>query len=464
MTCVIERRQFLASPIALAGGLAASRPNVLVVLADDLGWRDTGFQGGDIPTPNIDRIAHEGVRFTRFYCTPLCTPTRASLMTGRSPMRYGLVYSVVRPWSHYGLPADEHVMAQTFQAAGYQTAIIGKWHLGHAHKSHLPNRRGFDHFYGHLNAEIDYYTHTEYGGLDWQRNGAGVREEGYTTDLLANEAVRWLGNRDRGRPFFLYLAFNAVHAPLQAPAQLVEKYAGIPNKSRRLYAAMLDSMDSAIGKVLSLLDRDQISRDTLVLFLSDNGGAPGSGAVNLPLRAGKLTVYEGGIRVAAAMRWPGHIPVRGEVGQVMAALDVFPTLAAASGLTPGNSKPLDGRNMWAAISKGDRFERENLFFAAKRNETDERYFAVRSGPWKLVQQLSADGPRVDQLFQLDEDPYEKEDLAARNRDLVMKLGAELDAWRTLHPKCDIQSSMAPHPGWAPPADYAQVAVDYEVRR
>ncbi|MBI4876955.1 MAG: sulfatase-like hydrolase/transferase [Acidobacteria bacterium] len=174
----MNRREFLAA--GAAGSSALARPHVVLILADDLGWRDVGYQGSEMQTPHIDGLAAQGVRFTNLYAYPLCTPTRAGLMTGRSPARYGLIYSVVRPWSPYGLPLDEHAMPETFQALGYQTAMAGKWHLGHAHRRMLPNARGFDHFYGFLYADIDYYQHTHLSGLDWQRNGTGVREQGPT--------------------------------------------------------------------------------------------------------------------------------------------------------------------------------------------------------------------------------------------------------------------------------------------
>lgn len=457
----LSRRGFLATGLAV---LQQRPPNVLLILADDLGSSDPGFAGGDIPTPNIDRIAREGLRLTNFYCTPLCTPTRASLMTGRNPVRYGLIYSVIRPWSTYGLPQDEHTIAESFHSAGYQTAIVGKWHLGHTNRRFLPNARGFDHFYGHVNAEIDYFTHTKLDGLDWQRNGKGVREEGYATDLLAAEAVRWLEARDRSRPFFLYLPFNAVHAPMQAPEPLLAKYISIGNRNRRAYAAMLDAMDTAIGRVLGTLDRDGSLENTIVVFLSDNGGAPGQGARNGPLRAGKLTVYEGGVRACAAIRYPARLSRGVAMSQRMSVLDLFPTLCAAAGIKPGNQKPLDGRNMWPALTSGETIEPKPLFWAAKRNETQDRQHALLSGDWKLVESIFDDRTVTLELYHLRQDPSEKNNVAAQHADVVAKLRGELGEWKQLHPRTDIDSSMNPHPGWVPPSDYAQLAAEYEPLR
>lgn len=454
-----SRRQMLAAPLA-AMQPDAGRPNVLLILADDLGSSDTGFAGGDIPTPNIDRIAQQGVRLTNFYATPLCTPTRAGLLTGRNPVRYGLIYSVIRPWSAYGLPSDEHTMAESFHAAGYQTAITGKWHLGHTNRRYLPNARGFDHFYGHVNAEIDYFKHTKLDGLDWQRNGRGVREEGYTTDLLAAEAVRWLERRDRTRPFFLYMPFNAVHTPLQAPEPLLAKYVHIGNRNRRIYAAMLDAMDTAIGRVLHTIEKDGALSNTIVVFLSDNGGALGQGARNGAWRAGKLTVYEGGVRAVAAIRWPARLSRGVAAEQRMSVLDLFPTLCAAAGVKPGNTKPLDGTNMWPALTGGPSPEARPLFWACKRNETLDRQHALLSGDWKLVELVGADESKgALQLFHLGEDPSEKIDVAAQHPDVAGRMRQEMEEWKRLHPRVDIDSSMNPHPGWSAPSDYALMAVD-----
>ena len=244
----MDRRAFLSLPLVAPAAAAPRHPNVIVILADDLGSADLGCYGSEIETPNLDRLAGQGVRFTHFHSFPLCSPTRAALMTGRSPMRCGVAYHVIRPWLSYGLPLEEHILPQTFKAAGYQTAITGKWHLGHSQVKYLPHSRGFDHAYGHVNGAIDYYTHIRDGGLDWHRNGKSVREEGYSTDLLAAEACRWIRSRDRSRPFFLYVPFNAPHSPLQAPKPLIEKYAGIKDERRRVFAAMVDAMDSAAGR------------------------------------------------------------------------------------------------------------------------------------------------------------------------------------------------------------------------
>ncbi len=457
----LSRRQFVASGLAGAGGVTlaapAGQPNVVIFLADDLGWGNVGYHGSEGQTPHIDRLAREGVRFEQFYSYPVCSPTRAGLLTGRSPMRYGIVYSVVRPWANYGLPLDEHILPQTFKAAGYQTAITGKWHLGHAHVKQLPHLRGFDHFYGHVNGAIDYYTHEREGGIDWQRNGESVREEGYSTDLLAAEANRFIEGRDRNRPLFLYVPFNAPHGPLQAPpGGLIKKYSKISNERRRTYLAMVEAMDAALGRVLATLEKQGMAENTLVLFLSDNGGPLGQGASNLALRAGKGTTFEGGIRVPALMHWPAGLKGGRNLNQVMTVLDVLPTLAAAAGLRPGNVKPLDGRNMWPAITTGQISPREDLFFAVGPDET--LHLGVRRGEWKLVREISkSERNEKNYLFNIADDPNESADLSAKRPDLVKELVAAVQKWQALHPQ-NPECSSFPHPGWVAPKDWREAAV------
>ncbi|MEI7959221.1 MAG: sulfatase-like hydrolase/transferase, partial [Verrucomicrobiota bacterium] len=354
---------------------------------------------------------------------------------------------------------DEHMLPETLKTMGYQTAMVGKWHLGHAHRRMFPNARGFDHFYGCVNAEIDYFEHTKQGGLDWQRNGKGVRESGYATDLLAAEAVKVIRERKKSQPLFLYAAFTAVHAPLQAPPELLAKYANIQSKPKQAMAAMVDSLDQAVGRILEIIDREGMARDTLLLFLSDNGGAAAS--VNLPYRAGKLTVFEGGIRVPCLMRWPGKIRPGSSVDQIMSVLDLLPTLAKAAGGKPGSLKSLDGLDLLDQVTGAPPVRRKPLFWACKRNETPDYQYAVRVDDWKLVLQVFAGKPSPpDLLFGLAHDPFEKTDLAAQNPERVVSLGAELDLWKSFHPAAEIQSSMTPHPGWIPPKDYAQ-APDYD---
>ena len=262
--------------VALCGAAPASaaetKPNILHIVADDLGWKDVGFHGSDIKTPNIDKLAATGVRLEQLYTQPFCTPTRAAIMTGRYPFRYGLQTAVI-PSSHlYGLATDEWLMPQALKEAGYTTAIIGKWHLGHADKKYWPRQRGFDYQYGPLIGEIDYYTHEQHGVMDWFRNNEPLKEEGYSTTLIGNEAVKYISAHDTSRPLYMYLTFNAPHTPYQSPAEYQEPYKNIADPSRRAYAGQVAALDEQIGRVLEALAKKGMRENTLILFHSDNGG------------------------------------------------------------------------------------------------------------------------------------------------------------------------------------------------
>ena len=457
----MNRRSFLTTSIGAAcasvrrAPAATGKPNILIFLADDLGWHDVGFHGSEIRTPNVDRLASQGVRFERAYSFPVCSPTRSGLMTGRSPMRLGVAYTVIRPWSSYGVPVRERFMPQAFHDAGYQTAITGKWHLGHAYKKFLPRSRGFDHAYGHVNGAIDYFTHERDGGLDWNRDGKSVREEGYSTFLLGAEAMRWIKQRDRNRPFFLYMPFNSPHAPLQAPPEYIDKYANIADIKRRRYAAMTDAMDVTIGKVLATLDEEGVADNTLVMFFSDNGGPVQSGATNTPLRAGKGTTFEGGTRVPAVMRWPGHLKAGATSNQVMSMMDYFPTLAGAAGVSPGNTLPLDGKNLWPAVSTGKTEPRDDIFFVVETAGV-ERY-AVHQREWKLVREVPRNGAPRNYLFRIEEDPTESHDVAEQNPKLVADLVRRIDEWRKLHPADGVRETNGPPANWQSPKQWVEAA-------
>jgi len=453
------RRDFLRTSLAMSFAASAaaadSKPNVVIILADDLGWADVGFHGSDIQTPNIDALSRDGTQLNRFYSFPVCSPTRSALMTGRSPMRLGLGYTVIRPWSKYGLPLAEHTIAQSFQSAGYQTAMAGKWHLGHSRKSFFPMARGFDHQYGHFNGAIDYYTHDREGGLDWNRDGKSLVEEGYSTDLIAAEASNRIRQRDKAKPLFLYVPFNAPHSPLQAPKNLIDKYARRTDEKRRNYAAMVDRMDTGVGTILATLEAEGMTENTLVVFFSDNGGPTLGGATNTPLRGQKASTFEGGIRVPAVVRWPGVVKAGAVSNQVGGAFDLFPTLAAAAGITPRNKLPFDGRNLWPVIVGKQRpFERENLFFSIENDQTLS--YAVHSGSWKLVT-VESGGPKKQLLFRIEEDPNETTDLAAKHPEIVKKLQAAVDEWVKTQPADAERTSSSARGGWKAPAKWAEAA-------
>ena len=310
---------------------ASDKPNIIVMVADDLGWADVGFHGNQIiDTPNHDLIASEGTKIKRFYTTPICSPTRAALMTGRDPIRLGVAYSTIMPWHNNGIHPEETFLPELFASAGYQTAMVGKWHLGHAQQTYHPNARGFEHFYGHLHTEVGFFPpFASLGGKDFQLNGVSIDDQGYESYLLADEVSRYIRERDAEKPFFIYMPFIAPHTPLDAPEDLKAKYADMEDdrgksrskmadntrfmakvtrreSARPMYAAVVDGMDQSIGRVLDTLDAEGLTDNTIVLFFSDNGGAVYAigGADNAPLRGGKGDTFEGGIRVVATMRWP----------------------------------------------------------------------------------------------------------------------------------------------------------------
>lgn len=418
----------LLATIGSALAADAQKPNIVFIVADDLGWKDVGYHGSDIKTPNLDKLATGGTVLNQFYAQPMCTPTRAALLTGRYPLRYGLQTGVIPASGTYGLAKDEWLLPQALKAAGYSTALVGKWHLGHADKSMWPRQRGFDHQYGPLIGEIDYFTHEAGGKTDWYRNNEVVKEKGYSTTLLGDDAVKLIEKHDPAKPLFLYLAFNAAHTPYQAPEEYLAKYKNIEDPSRRAYAGSITAMDDQIGRVVEALDRAKMRENTLIVFMSDNGGTRNplfTGAIadvskskipcdNGPYREGKGSVYEGGTRVVSFVNWPGHIPAGVTVDGMIHTVDWFPTLTGLAGASTTESKPLDGVDVWETISAGKPSPRTEVVYNI------EPYRAgVRQGDWKLVWKTTI--PQQVELFNLADDPSEKTNLAAQYPDKVAAL-------------------------------------------
>lgn len=398
----------LIAAAAFAGD-PAPRPHMVILLADDLGWNDVGYHGGSIPTPHIDRLAGSGVRLEQFYVQPVCSPTRAALLTGRYPIRYGLQVGVVKPWADYGLPLEERTLAQGLQQAGYFTAITGKWHLGLLAPQYLPTRRGFDHQYGHYCGAIDYFTHKRGEGLDWHRNDQALVEEGYSTELIRNEAVRLIEEHDPQRPLFLYVPFNAVHTPLQAPEPYLKRFRELESRKRRRYAAMLACMDDAIGAILAALDTQGMRQKTLVFFCSDNGGARAA-SDNTPLRGRKGTLYEGGVRVPALLSWPGEL-APAAVDAPLHIVDLYPTLLRLAGAKSKQPLPLDGVDVWDALRGKGPWPRKEIL-----HNLEPKRAALRVGDYKLVRT----GEKIE-LFNLAEDPHEATNLAEQEPKKVKQL-------------------------------------------
>ncbi|MDG2052136.1 MAG: arylsulfatase [Myxococcota bacterium] len=454
MTC-------LALGVLAAHGAQGSPPSIVVIVADDLGWNDVGYHGSEIRTPNIDRLADRGVELDRFYVQPICSPTRASLMTGKASARLG-IYRPLSKLDPGGLPLEDRILPQVLADAGYQSLMVGKWHLGHRQRSYFPQSRGFEHFYGNLTGGIGYWDHNHGGALDWQRNGMTVRETGYTTRLIADEAVHLLETRDPERPTFLFAAFNAPHLPNEAPGSTVEGYPRSMRANRRLHAAMVSELDTAVGRILSTLAEQGMRDNTLIWFLSDNGGLSASVAPaalvrlmetlvgvlgqplpvdilefgranvldgasdNSPLRGGKGDIYEGGIRVPSVMAWPGQIE-SGQSDAFVTAQDVLPTVLQAAGLAEWIPSDLDGVGRWQAIRTQ---ENRPLERDPSRVLRVEGYagMALVSPPWKLIVRSSPWpwGKTVFELYHLDDDPVEEEDLASLYPERVEALKRVLD--------------------------------------
>lgn len=421
---------------------AALRPNMVYILADDLGWADVSYHGPDIQTPNIDKLAAAGAKLEAFYVQPVCTPTRAALMTGRYPIRYGLQVGVIRPWSQYGLPLEERTLSQALHEVGYETAICGKWHLGHHQAAYLPMHRGFDHQYGFYLGMTDYYTHINAasGGFDWHRDDKVYREAGYTTQLITKESIRVIEQHDGRKPLFLYVPYNAVHSPYEeAPAGYSKPYTRL-HDTRKIYAGMTAAMDEGIGQIIAAIEKKGLRGNTLFIFSSDNGGPhPGAVTSNGPLRGGKGTVYEGGTRVPAFATWDGHIPAGAIVNEPMHIVDWYPTLLKLAGATLEQKLPLDGCDIWPTITQGKPSPHDAILL-----NTQTTHGAVRVGDWKLVRNGGhKDGDEGDgggkkkgakekrskkhiagdelELFNLAEDPYEKNNLAETHPEKAQEL-------------------------------------------
>ena len=423
-------------------------PNILFLLADDLGWGDVGYHGAPIDTPNLDRLARGGVELDRHYVCPVCTPTRAALLSGRHPGRFG--GHATHPTNAPVLPDGLLTLPGMLRGAGYRTGLFGKWHLGSA-PEYFPGRYGFDASYGSLAGGVDPYLHRYKRGefsRTWHRDGEPIDERGHVTDLITDAAVEWIGRDDR--PWFCYLPFTAVHTPIRPPEAWLDRYAGrafdddpARDRSFRAYAAYASHMDAAVGRVVEALKcLDQLD-NTLIIFASDNG-APTSNPArdtalypgvyddtprlgsNAPLRGGKNTLYEGGIRTPAVVSWRNRLAAR-RLDAPLHIVDWMPTFAALLGLTPPADAGWDGANIWPLLA-GERADppERTLYWSLRGVET----YAVRRGAWKLiVRHPGADETR--ELYHLDDDPLETRDHLGDAPKTAAALRAALDDHRRL---------------------------------
>lgn len=429
---------FAILPSFAHAGIKADKPNIILIVADDLGWRDVGYHGSEIKTPVLDKLAKESIQLDRFYVYPTCSPTRACLLTGRNAARFGIHGPIGIDGGRIHLPLCVKTLPKLLKERGYATALVGKWHLG-ATNDFGPRKHGFDYFYGYLHGQVDQFNHESWD-LDpiWQRNEEPIKEEGHATDLFARESVAFI-KKSKDKPFFLNLCFSVPHYPVQAPDSWVEKYEKtIEDKERRIYAAMVSQMDDAIGRVLAVLDEAKVRENTLVLFTSDNGGQKDWNSTdryggkhgpykklgdNAPLRGWKTELYEGGVRVVAMAHWRGKLEV-GVFQGIGHACDFMPTIAGLTGEPASASLKLDGIDLWPELTGKARSKLRSFHWNIGSQA------GILSGNGKYI---TFAGKHPHEMYELDGDPYEvknrlenfqKEDILAL-LDLRSKLIEEL---------------------------------------
>ena len=444
---------------SLADAEEATRPNIVHIIVDDLGWNDVSYHGSEIKTPAIDRLAAKSVVLDRFYVTPICSPTRAGVLTGRYPFRFGIWGGVVSPTKRHGLPPSEQTMPELLAKAGYKDRImLGKWHLGLASTMFHPLNHGFTEFYGHYNGAIDYFSRERFGELDWHRNFDSVHEEGYSTDLIGSAAVNFIEDHDGNSPFYMVIAFNAPHSPIQAKQVDLEANGFDPtgiraantdsniakrekaleygergkgNTVRQTFAAMVSSLDQNVGRILDALERKDIGSNTIVVFHSDNGGDPRHGGSNKPLRGTKFTTWEGGVRVVAMMRWPDQLEGGQSFKSITSYVDLLPTLlAAARQEVPKN---VDGVNLLPFLT-GDKPPAPRTLLLSKNTVVSDR--------WKLK-----DG----KLFDLQTVPNESTNVDNPPADTLRRLRAGLKKFSRLSGPAT--STRLPAPVYWPPPNW-----------
>lgn len=409
-------------------------PNIIIIVADDLGWHDVGYHNSEIKTPAIDKLAAEGVELDRFYVHSVCSPTRAALLTGRPPSRYG----ILSPLGDEAVFPDGTIsIAELMRRKGYDTSISGKWHLGTVPEAR-PMNYGFNSSYGYLRGQIDPYTHLYKNcNRTWHRNDTLIDEEGHATDLITDEALRFIEKpRAESKPFFIYVAYSVPHYPLDEPKKWMDMYeSSIANESRRQYAAAVSHMDSAISRIMLSLSEMGIENNTVVLFLSDNGAQEswhsktqyggkfkGNDVLgnNKPLRDWKTSLYEGALRVPAIIRWKGKLTNHKTIGEPINVEDIYPTLAYLVGVDIPKEVKAEGVNFWPALMGKNMPENRVMYWRMSYG------MAVRKGDWKLIHQGKTPDEGTDELYNVISDPEETKDMASHNKEILLSLKEELN--------------------------------------
>ncbi len=404
----------------------SSKPNIVLFVADDAGWHDVGYHGSEINTPNIDRLAEAGVELNHFYVYPTCSPSRASLLTGKYASRFGIGEPIAMR-SKQVLPTDVETLPEALQKVGYQTAITGKWHLGLSLESG-PSHYGFDYTYGYLHGQIDQYTHRyKNGDRSWYRNNKFVDEKGHATDLITNEVIKYIRDiRDTSKPFFIYIPYSVPHYPLQEEEKWIEPYKSLNEvNSRKLFDASMTHMDYSMGEIIQVLKDEKLLDNTILIFISDNGGQeswypekespkiklyggkfgpyPKLGD-NSPLRGYKAELYEGGIRVPAVIYWKDHLK-HNKVEELIKVTDLFPTITSVVDSSLTQSLSLDGENMWGFISNEKNIKKERELYLRIPDQ-----YALRKGDWKLIHLGKTLDEGKEELYNLKNDPDERENV------------------------------------------------------
>ncbi|SFF17284.1 sulfatase-like hydrolase/transferase [Spirosoma endophyticum] len=422
-------------------GRAENKPNVIVIYTDDQGTLDLNIYGAkDLMTPNLDRLARSGTRFSQFYsASPICSPSRASMLTGRYPQRAGLVDNAAGTYGGGGMPGSQYTMAEMFKDGGYKTAHIGKWHIGYSPET-MPNQQGFDYSFGFMGGCIDSYSHFFYWGgpnrHDLWRNGQEIWAAGkYFPDMMVSEAGKFM-EENKDKPFFLYFAINVPHYPLQGEKKWLDQYKNLPSP-RNMYAATVSTMDEKIGLLLKKLDDLKLTKNTIIVFQSDQGHSEeertfGGGGFAGPYRGSKFSVFEGGVRVPAFISWPGHIPVNAVRDQFATNIDWYATLSDYCHIALPNRK-IDGRSLTKVIASAQEKSPHQDFYWQSLGSKDNPQWAVREGDWKLLHSpIQAKSGDVDgqnyMLINMKTDSSETTNVASKHPEIVQRLQQKYQTW------------------------------------